>query len=81
VQRVLHREGEDLADERRHLQLWASTLKRMTMSERVAARARQHGFDLQVEVIAQRDANSRRALSDAREMYASAEAQAKAVTK
>jgi hypothetical protein len=53
----------------------------MTMSERVAARARQHGFDLQVEVIAQRDANSRRALSDAREMYASAEAQAKAVTK
>jgi hypothetical protein len=46
AQRVLHREGEDLADERRRLQLWASMLKRMTVSERVAMRARQHGFDL-----------------------------------
>jgi hypothetical protein len=46
AQRVLHREGEDLADERRHLQLWASMLKRTTMSKRAAARARQHGFDL-----------------------------------
>jgi hypothetical protein len=27
-------------------------LKLMTMSERAAARARQHGFDLQVEAIA-----------------------------
>jgi hypothetical protein len=39
VQRVLRRKGEDLADERRCLQLWASMLKRMTVSERVAARA------------------------------------------
>jgi hypothetical protein len=46
AQRVLCREGEDLADERRCLQLWASILKWMTMSERAAARARQHGFDL-----------------------------------
>jgi hypothetical protein len=46
AQRVLHREGEDLADERRRLQLWASMLKRTTVSERAAARARQHGFDL-----------------------------------
>jgi hypothetical protein len=52
AQRVLRREGEDLADECCHLQLWASMLKLMTMSERAAARARQHGFDLQVEAIA-----------------------------
>jgi uncharacterized protein (DUF3084 family) len=81
AQRVLRHEGEDLADERRHLQLWASILNRTSMSERAAAWARQHGFDLQVEAIAQHDANSRRALADARELYASAEAQASAVTK
>jgi hypothetical protein len=56
-------------------------LKRMTVSERVAARARQHGFDLQVEAIAQYDADFRRALADARELYASAESQASAITK
>jgi hypothetical protein len=56
-------------------------LKRTMMSERAAARARQHGFDLQVEAIAQRDADSWRALADARELYASAEARASAVTK
>jgi hypothetical protein len=39
AQRVLRREGEDLADERRSLQLWASMLKRTTMSERATARA------------------------------------------
>jgi hypothetical protein len=65
AQRVLHREGEDLADERRRLQLWASMLKRMTVSERVAARARQHGLDLQVVAITQRDADSQRAPADA----------------
>jgi hypothetical protein len=43
---VLHCEGEDLIDERRHLQLWASMLKQTTMFERVVVRARQHGFDL-----------------------------------
>jgi hypothetical protein len=39
VQRVLRREGEDLADERRCLHLWASMLKRTTVFERVVARA------------------------------------------
>jgi hypothetical protein len=81
AQRVLRREGEDLADERRHLQLWASILKWMTMSERAVTRARQHGFDLQVEAIAQRDADSQRTLADAQELYASTEARASAVTK
>jgi molybdopterin-guanine dinucleotide biosynthesis protein len=56
-------------------------IKRTTVSERAAMRARQHGFDLQVEAIAQRDADSRRALTDARELYASAEAQASVATK
>jgi hypothetical protein len=65
AQHVLHHKGEDLADECRHLQLWASMLKRMTMSERGTARAWQHGFDLQVEAIVQRDADSQRALADA----------------
>jgi hypothetical protein len=49
-------------------------LKRMTMSERAAVWACQHGFDLQVEAITECDADSRRALVDARELYASAEA-------
>jgi hypothetical protein len=40
AQRVLHYEGEDLTDERRCLQLWASMLKRTTVSERATARAR-----------------------------------------
>jgi hypothetical protein len=56
-------------------------LKRMTMSERAAVWARQHGFDLQVEAITERDADSRRALADARELYASAEAQVGVITK
>jgi hypothetical protein len=51
------------------------------MSERAAARARQHGFDLQVEAIAQRDADSQRALANARKLHASAEARTNAVTK
>jgi hypothetical protein len=56
-------------------------LKWMTMFERAAAWARQHGFDLQVEALAQRDTDSRRALANAQELYASAEARANAVTK
>jgi regulator of protease activity HflC (stomatin/prohibitin superfamily) len=79
AQRVLHRVGEDLTNERRRLQLWASMLKRTTVSERAVAWARQHGFDLQVEAIAQRDTDSRRALADAQELYALAEAQASAI--
>jgi hypothetical protein len=81
AQRILHREGEDLADKRRCLQLWASLFKWMTVSERAAKWARQHGFDLQVEAITPHDADSRRALVDAQELYASAEVHASAVTK
>jgi hypothetical protein len=40
VQRLLRREGEDLADERRRLQLWASMLMRTTVSGRAATWAR-----------------------------------------
>jgi hypothetical protein len=58
VQCIVHHEGEGRTDERRHLQLWASMLKRTMMSERAAARTRQHGFDLQVEAITQHDADS-----------------------
>jgi hypothetical protein len=56
-------------------------LKRMMMSMRAAAWARQHGFDLQVEAIAQRDTDSRWALANVRELYASVEARASTVTK
>jgi uncharacterized protein (DUF3084 family) len=56
-------------------------LKRTTMSKRVVVRARQHGFNLQVKAIAQRDVDSWWALADARELYASVEARASAVTK
>jgi hypothetical protein len=34
VQRILHHECEDLADEHQRLQLWASMLRRTTMSVR-----------------------------------------------
>jgi hypothetical protein len=76
VQRVLHREDGDLADERRRLQLWASMLKETTVSERAEARGRQRGFDLQAKAIELRDVDSRRALANAQELYASAEARA-----
>jgi hypothetical protein len=46
-----------------------------------AAWAWQHGLDLQVEAIAQRDADSQWALADAQELYASVEARASAVIK
>jgi hypothetical protein len=49
-------------------------LKRMTVSERVVTRARQDSLNLQVEVIAQRDA-------DVQELYASAEAQDNVIIK
>jgi hypothetical protein len=39
VQRVLHREDGDLADERHRLQLWASMLKETTATERAGASA------------------------------------------
>jgi hypothetical protein len=81
AQRMLHREGEDLANERCRLQLWATMLKWTTMSGRAAAWAPQHDFYLQVEAIVQRDVDSRWALADARELYASVEAQVSAVTK
>jgi hypothetical protein len=81
VQRVLCREGEDLANEHWCLQLWASMLKRMTVFERAAVLALQHGFDLQVEAISQRDADSKWALADTQELYASTEARAGAVIK
>jgi hypothetical protein len=81
VQRVLRREDGDLADERRRLQLWASMLKETTVTERAEARGRQRGFDLQAEAIELRDADSRRALADAQELYASAEARAAVVIK
>jgi hypothetical protein len=56
-------------------------LKETTTTERAEARGRQHGFDLQVEVIELHDADSRCALADAQELYASAEACAAVVIK
>jgi hypothetical protein len=77
----LHREGEGLYDECRRLQLWATMLKEMTVFERAAARAQQRSFNLQVGAINQRDADSKWALADVHELYASAEARASAVIK
>jgi hypothetical protein len=81
VQRVLRQEDGDLTDERRRLQLWASMLKETTVTERAEARGHQRGFDLQAEAIELRDADSRRALADAQELYASTEARAAVVIK
>jgi hypothetical protein len=81
VQRVLRREGEGLTDERRRLQLWSAMLKETTVSERAAVWAQQRGLELQVEAITQRDAESKRALANAQELYTSAEAWASAIIK
>jgi hypothetical protein len=81
VQRVLCREDGDLADEHERLQLWASMLKETTATERAEVRGRQRGFDLQAEAIELRDADSRCALADAQELYASAEARAAIIIK
>jgi hypothetical protein len=81
VQRVLRREDGDLTDERQRLQLWASMLKETTTTERAEARGRQRGFNLQAEAIEMHDVDSRRALADAQELYASAEARAAVVIK
>jgi hypothetical protein len=81
VQHVLRREDGDLADERQRLKLWASMLKETMATERVEARGRQRGFDLQAEAIELRDDDSRCALVDAQELYASAEAHAVVVIK
>jgi hypothetical protein len=56
-------------------------LKETTVTERAAARGRQRGFDLQVKAIELCDTDSRRALADAQELYASAEARANVVIK
>jgi hypothetical protein len=56
-------------------------LEETKASERTAVRARQHGFELQVEAITQRDTNSKRALADVLELYASVEARASTVIK
>jgi hypothetical protein len=56
-------------------------LKETTVSERAEARGHQRGFNLQTEVIKLCDADSRRALADAQELYASAEARANIVIK
>jgi hypothetical protein len=52
-----------------------------TITERAEARGHQRGFDLQAEAIELRYADSRRALADAQELYASAEARANIVIK
>jgi hypothetical protein len=81
VQRVLRREDGDLTDEHERLQLWASMLKETTATERAEVRGRQRGFDLEAEAIELRDADSRCALADAQELYASAEARAAIIIK
>jgi hypothetical protein len=78
AQHVLRWEDKDLTDKHRCLQLWATMLKEITTIERAAAQAQRHGFDLQVEAINQRDADSKWALADAHELYASVEARASA---
>jgi hypothetical protein len=56
-------------------------LKDTMVSKRVVARARQHGFNLQVEAITQRDADSKRAHANTQELYALAKARASAIIK
>jgi hypothetical protein len=56
-------------------------LKETMVAERAMAQARWHGFDLQVEAINQHDADSKRGLVDAQELYELAEARASAIIK
>jgi hypothetical protein len=68
--------------------LWASLLKRRTVSERATAQAwqqhldtREELLDQQLAAINQHNADSQRALMDVQELYALAEARANTVIK
>jgi hypothetical protein len=83
TQDVLRRESGGINDEWQCLLLWASILKEQTMTEKARAEARQHHLDVREELlnklqvaINSHDRDSQKMLVDAKELYASAEAQA-----
>jgi hypothetical protein len=81
AQDVLRRESGGINDERWRLLLWASMLKERTMTEKARAEVRQQHLDVREELlnrlqaaINSHDLNSQKMLTDAKELYASAEA-------
>jgi hypothetical protein len=81
AQKVLHREHRDVNDEHRCLLLWASMLKERTTSEKARTQARERHLDTREELLERQraainelDTTSQKMLSDAEELYTSAEA-------
>jgi hypothetical protein len=79
---VLRRESGGSVGERWSLLQWASMLKERTTTERARAEARQQHLDVREELlnrlqtaINSRDCNSQQTLAEAKELYASADAQ------
>jgi hypothetical protein len=85
---VLHQEREDINEERLHLSVWVSLLKRRMTSEKEKAWAKQKRLDV-MEVLYNRrqavadklDAQTQKLLHEAKELYAATEACANATIK
>jgi hypothetical protein len=85
---VLHREREDINEERLRLSLWLSLLKQGTTSEKERAEVRQKRLNM-MEVLYNRrqgmvdelDVQTQKLLHDAKKLYATAEARANATIK
>jgi hypothetical protein len=86
AQNVLHQESGGIIDEQRRLLLWASMLKERITVERVRVEARQHHLDVRGELLNRLQTNinnrdSQKMLAEAKELYASAKAQANGTIK
>jgi threonyl-tRNA synthetase len=85
---VLHQEHGDVEDERHGLLLWVSMLKERTTSEKVRAQVRERHLNTREELLERQwaaiddlDDVSQKILSDAKELYATAEAWANTTIK
>jgi hypothetical protein len=85
---VLRRESGGSVGERRRLLQWASMLKERTTTERARAEVRQQHLDVREELLNRlqtatnsRDCNSQQTLAEAKELYASVDAQANGTIK
>jgi hypothetical protein len=88
AQEVLHRERGDVDDECQRLLLWVSMLKVRTTSKKARVQARERHLNMREELLeGQRaaindlDTTSQKILSNAKELYATAEAQANTTIK
>jgi hypothetical protein len=88
VHDVLRQEREDINEERLHLSMWISLLKKQMTFEKEKAKVRQKCLDV-MEILLDRrhaianklDVQTQKLLNDAKELYATVEARANAIIK